>query len=317
MPIKTIFLGSPAFAVPSLRALSADPRFDLVQVVTQPDRPAGRGRRLRVPPVKAAAEELGLPVWQPESLRSDEAVATLAALGADLYVVVAYGEILTRRVLALPAHGCLNVHPSLLPRYRGSAPVQAAILNGDAETGVSIIKLVRRLDAGPIVAQERLPLDGTERAGELSERLADLAAEMLPDVAADWVAGRIEAVPQDEDEATFTREIRKADGKIDWAAPAAEIERLVRAMDPWPGAWTTVAGRRLSVLACDISQIATNNPPGTITGSSDGVLVATGEGTVRLLRVQPEGRRPMDAEDWYRGARLEPGARFDAATSEA
>src|SRR5690606_29227459 len=268
MAISFVFLGSPAFAVPSLRALALDARFTIPLVVTQPDRPAGRGRRPRPPAVKDAAIELGLPVFQPETLRDPAAVERLAAAVPDVLVVVAYGEILRQSVLDLAPLGCLNVHPSLLPRYRGSSPVQAAILNGDTETGISIIKLVRRMDAGPIVAQRRVPLDGTETAGTLSERLAKLAAEMLPDVVAAWVAGELEAEPQDDAAAPYTRELTTADARIDWGKDAAEIERLVRAMQPWPKAWSILEGRRLAVLACDISHKPSTEPPGTINVSA-------------------------------------------------
>lgn len=310
MAISVVFLGSPAFAVPSLRALASDARFTIPLVVTQPDRPAGRGRRPRPPAVKEAALELGLPVFQPETLRDPAAVERLAAAEPDVLVVVAYGEILRQDVLSLAPHGCLNVHPSLLPRYRGSSPVQAAILNGDTETGVSIIKLIRRMDAGPIVAQRRIPLDGTETAGELSERLANLAAEMLPDVVAGWVAGWLDAKPQDEAAATYTRELTTADARIDWRQDAAAIERLVRAMQPWPKAWTILEGRRVAILACDISQEASTQPPGTINISARPPRVSTGTTDLVLLRVQPEGRREMDAEEWARGLRLPRGARF-------
>lgn len=311
MAIRTVFLGSSVFAVPPLRALAADPRFNVVQVVTPPDRPAGRGGRLRSPIVKEIARELAIPAWQPDSLRSDAAFEHLAQHAADLFVVVAYGEILTQRILRLPALGCLNIHPSLLPRYRGSSPIQAAILNGDLVTGVSIIKLVRKLDAGPVVAQARIVLDGTETAGSLGERLAMLAAVLLPDVAARWAAGTVEATPQDDAAASYTYELRTEDARIDWDRPAAEIERLVRAMNPWPRAWTVIAERRLAVLACDISSEPLNTPPGTIRHSPTGPLVATGTTALRLQVVQPEGRRAMAAGDWYRGARLEAAARFD------
>jgi len=310
MAISVVFLGSPAFAVPSLRALASDARFTIPLVVTQPDRPAGRGRQPRPPAVKEAALELGLPVFQPETLRDPDAVEQLATVAPDVMVVVAYGEILRQVVLDLAPHGCLNVHPSLLPRYRGSSPVQAAILNGDAETGVSIIKLIRHMDAGPIVAQRRIPLDGTETAGTLSERLANLAAEMLPDVVAGWVAGKLNAVPQDDEAATYTRELTTAGARIDWRQDAAAIERLVRAMQPWPKAWSILEGRRLAILACDISQAVSTESPGTINFTAQPPRVSTGSTDLLLLRVQPEGKREMSAEDWARGVRLPRGARF-------
>lgn len=272
---------------------------------------------MQPPAVKVAAEALGLPIIQPESLRTPEIVEHLAAHEADLFIVVAYGEILCQAVLDLPRRGCLNVHPSLLPRYRGSAPVQAAILNGDPETGVTIMQLVRRLDAGPIIAQERVPLQGTETAGELSVRLAEVAARMLPDTAAAWAASEIEAQPQDEALATFTREITVADGRIDWRDPAERIERLSLAMQPWPKAWSVLDGRRFAVLECDISQEKSTKEPGAIGRGPDGFpVVATGTNDLILRQVQPEGRRVMSAQDWFRGARLPEDARFTPVALE-
>ncbi|CCF83580.1 methionyl-tRNA formyltransferase [Nitrolancea hollandica] len=315
MPIDVVFFGSPEFAVPALNALARDSRFNVLLAVTQPDRPAGRGKHFRPPAVKLAAAELGIPVWQPESLRSPEAVAFLNDHPADLYVVSAYGEIFRREVLALPAHGVLNIHPSLLPRYRGSSPVQEAIMNGESETGVSIIQMVRKLDSGPILAQSVVPLSGTETAGRLGERLAEVSGRMLGDVAADWVAGKMQARPQVEELATYTRELTKAEGRIDWRRPAEEIERRRRAMSPWPGAWTMLDGKRLKVLELDISR-EQPSPPGTITRTGNAILVGTGTSPIRLLRVQPEGRREVDATEWYRGAHLSPEARFDISTDD-
>lgn len=313
MPIDVVFFGSPEFAVPALNALAGDARFNVLVAVTQPDRPAGRGKQVRPPEVKLAAVERGIPVWQPESLRSPEAVAFLKAHPADLYVVSAYGEIFRREVLALPAHGVLNIHPSLLPRHRGSAPIQTAILNGESETGVSVIQMVRKLDSGPIVTQTRVPLSGTETAERLSEQLAELSGRMIPDVAADWVAGKIQVRPQVEEQATYTRELTKAEGRIDWRRPAVEIERRTRAMSPWPGAWTILDGKRLRLLELDISH-EQSHLPGTITRIGNAILVGTGTSPIRLLRVQPEGRREVHAEEWYRGARLSPEARFEIFT---
>jgi methionyl-tRNA formyltransferase len=309
-PIKVVFFGSPSFAVPTLQALARDPSFDVRLVVTQRDRPSGRGKHLKPPGVKIAAQELGLPIWQPTTLRAPEAVDYLEEIAADLYVVVAYGEIFRRDVLSLPPHGILNVHPSLLPRYRGSSPIPAAIRHGEEETGVSIIQMVRKLDAGPIVAQEVVALSGPETAGELSERLAQLAGQMLPDVALNWVAGRIEARPQAEEIVSFTRELRKGDGRINWEQSAEEIERLVRAMNPWPMAWTSLDGNRLQVAAVDISQKLSHMPPGLIHRTPAGIAVGTRTRPLILRRVHPEGRRELTAEEWYRGARLGSGSRF-------
>lgn len=314
MPLRAVFLGSPEFSVPSLEALSSDPRLDIVAVVTQPDRVAGRGRHLTPPPVKVAAERLGLPVFQPATLKDSEVVENLRQLDADVFVVVAYGEILRREVLQMPRCGCLNVHPSLLPKYRGSAPIQAAILGGDTETGVTIMQLVRKLDAGPLLAQQIVPLNGTETAGALSEQLAGVAAKFLPDVTVAWCESRITAVPQSEDAATFTRELRKEDGQIDWTRPSDEIERLVRAMAPWPTAWTVIHGRRLTILDASVDEKLSNVggelSPGELRVSGKEILVGTGSVPLRLNRVQPEGRKAVNANDWARGARLVPGDRL-------
>jgi methionyl-tRNA formyltransferase len=296
-----IFFGSPQFAVPSLDALADNARISVDLVVTQPDRRAGRGRGFVAPPVKAAAESRGLAVWQPETLRSDEAVARLYSVNADLFVVVAYGELFQRRVLAIPGHGCLNVHPSLLPRYRGSAPIQTAILNGDQETGVSIIQMVRRLDAGPIVAQERVPLDRTETGGTLSDTLADVAGRMLPAVVLDWCAGRIAARAQDDELATVTRELTKADGEIDWRNDAAAIERQIRAFQPWPTAWTMLDGKRVVIERAEFNPHELDLPSGALVAEQPAVLVACGTDSLKLLEVRPEGKRPMPADAWFRG----------------
>lgn len=312
--LRVVFFGSPRFAVPSLTALARDPRIDVRLVVTQPDRPAGRGRRLQAPAIKSRALQLGLAVAQPEGLKAPETASLLERQAAHLFVVVAYGEIFGRRLLALPPHGCLNVHPSLLPKYRGSTPIQAAILNGDHETGVSIIRLVRRLDAGPVVRQIATTLDGTETHGSLASRLASLAGDFLPGTLIEWAAGRLRPLTQDDTAASYTREITSQDAGIDWRRSAVEIERQVRALSPAPGAWTRLGGRRLRILDCDISFRDTSTVPGTIKPAASrpsNPLVATGSGTVRLLRVQPEGKPPMDAADWMRGARLSPGARFE------
>jgi methionyl-tRNA formyltransferase len=300
-------LGSPAFAAPSLRALAADPELSLPLVITQPDRPAGRGRHLAAPPVKLAALELGLPVLQPTSMRDSAALEALRAAAPDLLVVVAYGELLRRAVLEAAPHGALNVHPSLLPRYRGAAPIPAAILHGDERTGVSIIKLVRRMDAGPIVAQQEHDITPTDTTASLAERLAQLAAELLPNVCKDWAVGALPAREQDESAASYTREWIKDDARIDWHAPADAIERLTRAAQPWPVAWTVADGERLQVLhaASSWTQLDAVAPPGSVRLAGGRVLVQTGTQPLELSVVQPAGKRPMAAADWWRGRRGE------------
>jgi len=320
-PLNVVFFGSPGFAVPSLLALHHDPRFEVALVVTQPDRPAGRGKVARPPAIKLAAEESSLNLIQPGSINDEDTAQAIRSTGAGLFVVVAYGEKLARNLLEMPAHGCLNVHPSLLPRYRGSSPVPAAILNGDPETGISIIKLTRRLDAGPIISQTAVQLRANEDAGELSRELSEIAATVLPDVADGWCRGSIIPVPQDHTQATYTTELTKADGRIDWRDPAERIERQVRAMAPWPGCWTTISGRRLAIgrVAVETPDDAISLTVGTLiepgsqaVGRASGYPgIVTGGGVIRLLRVTPEGKREMSGADWWRGSRLSPGAKAE------
>ncbi len=293
-----------------MNELAAHPELDVVLVVTQPDRPAGRGRKLTPPPVKQAAEALGIPVYQPESLRTVDASAPLREAAPDLLVVVAYGEILRKHVLDLAPAGALNVHPSLLPRYRGSAPVRAAILNGDAETGVTIMRLVRKLDAGPIVRQERVPLAGNEDAESLSDELAKLAAEFLPETCVNWINGSLEAVEQDDALATMTREWSRDDARIDWTADAVDTERLVRASQPWPVAWTMLDGEPFRIHR---SALATGSglAAGTVRRQGKKIIVGCGSGVLELVSVQPAGKRAMPAPGWWNGVRQDE-VQFDA-----
>lgn len=303
--MRVVFLGSPSFAVPALHALVAHPAVDVALVVTQPDRPAGRGRSLTAPPVAAAALEAGIPLFQPTTLKDDVAVGRLRESHPDVLVVVAYGEILRRDVLDLCPHGAVNVHPSLLPRYRGATPIPAAILNGDITTGISFIRLVRRLDAGPIVAQYVHDIDSRDTTGSLGDRLAIYAASLLPEVLVEYVNDRIVPVLQDDALATYTREWTSADGRIDWQQPAEHIDRLVRASNPWPMAWSTIDSNRVRIIAAEVS--TDSHPahvPGYIDTSTVAPQVSTGQGWLRLVTVQPAGKRPMPASDWLRGSRL-------------
>jgi methionyl-tRNA formyltransferase len=301
--IRALFLGSPEFAVPSLESLSAYSEIDVPLVVTQPDRPAGRGRKLVAPAVKTAAEALGIPVYQPGSLRDDAALDRLRSERADVIVVVSYGELLRRSVLEMTPHGCLNVHPSLLPEYRGAVPIPAAILNGDHRTGVSIMKLVRRMDAGPLIHQVGHDLSGNETTGQLTHTMALLAAAHLPPVVKEWVNGTAEAVEQDDQQATYTRELRKSDAQIDWTHESIAIDRFIRAMDPWPRAWTLLDGERVAVLRAAVGPGNDISPrvPGELINVNGNVCVVTGNGVLELIDVQPAGRKPMAAADWFRG----------------
>jgi len=287
-----VFLGTPEFAVPSLRALHASPQIDVALVVTQPDRPAGRGRRLTPSAVKAFALEHDLPVFQPERLRGADVLERLRSADADLFVIAAYGQILRQAVLDIPRHGCLNVHPSLLPRHRGSSPIAAAILAGDERTGVTIMLTDRGMDTGPILTQEALPLGREETTASLTPRLADFAANLLLRTVPGWIAGDIAPRPQDEGSATLSRLFTKEDGALDWSRPAVELERQVRALNPWPRAYTFANGKRLLVLLAHATGDAGAGTPGTVfAGPGKALLVATGAGALRLELVQPEGGR--------------------------
>ena len=303
--MRILFLGTPSFAVHPLRRL-VEAGHEIVSVVTQPDRPAGRSRTPQPPPVKQAAIELGLPVFQPETLRDEAAIAHLRELQPEAGVVAAYGEILRRAVLDIPPLGYLNIHPSLLPLYRGPAPVAAAILNDDSVTGVSIILLERAMDAGPILAQATLPLDSSARTGPLTEELFELGAGLLVGTLPLYAAGDLTPQPQDHSRATVTRMLGKEDGRLDWSLPAIALERAVRAYDPWPGAWTTFAGQQLKVLRAAVRE-QDGGEPGTVLDAPE-LMVATGEGALELLEIQPAGKRPMAGADWKRGQRGLAGA---------
>lgn len=297
--MRILFLGTPSFAVQPLRRL-VEAGHEIVGVITQPDRPAGRSRSVQPPPVKQAALELGLPIMQPVTLRDEAVVADLQALQPEAGVVAAYGEILRRNVLAIPPLGYLNIHPSLLPLYRGPSPVAAAIRAGDAITGVSVILLERAMDAGPILAQATMPLDGTARTGPLTDHLFGIGADLLAGVLPLYAAGDVTPQPQDHDRATVTRLLTKDDGLLDWSFPATELERAVRAYDPWPGTWTTFKGQSLKILRASVIEASGSDEPGMVLPTTD-LRVMTGAGVLRLDEVQPAGKRPMPGADWKRG----------------
>jgi methionyl-tRNA formyltransferase len=300
---RVVFMGTPQFAVPSLRALVAGPY--MLTVVTQPDRPAGRGGKLSAPPVKVAAEELGLPLMQPPSLRDPDFRSEMLALKPEVTVLVAYGEYVPPSLLDLPRRGSINLHPSLLPRWRGSTPIQSAILAGDRETGVSIILMDRGLDTGPLLAQRRVPIEPEETAPQLSARLAETGAALLAETLPLWLRGEIQPQPQDEAGATLTHEMRKEDGLISWHRPAAEIARQVRALQPWPGAYTYWQGRLLKVLRAREAPSPGGEPlpPGTLAvaptpegkGGGKSVVVWTSDGALELIEAQLEGKPPTEA----------------------
>lgn len=299
---RVVFLGTPEFAVPSLEALVKADRYDIVCVITQPDRPAGRGRKPRPSPVRQMAERLGLPVWTPENLKTPEAVERLRQLAPDVGVVVAYGEILRPNVLAIPPRGFVNVHASLLPKYRGAAPIQAAILAGDRETGVTIMLLDEGMDTGPILARRRVPIAEDETGASLAEKLAHLGAELLVETLPRWLAGEIQPQPQDHTQASVARMLKKADGRLDWSKPAEYLARQVRAYTPWPGTFTTWDGKLLKVLRAHAVQRPLEGArPGEVRLLPEGLAVATGEGWLVLDEVQLEGRKAVSGQAFRHG----------------
>ena len=299
---RIVFMGTPWFAVPSLEALQE--RHQVVGVVTQPDRPAGRGRKLVASAVKEAALALDLPVIQPARLHTEDALAQLADWQPDLIVVAAFGQLLLPSVLDLPRHGCLNVHASLLPRYRGAAPVAAAILAGDPVTGVTIMRMDAGLDTGPILTRADCAIESGDTTATLTRKLASLGARTLVDVLPGWLAGHVEAQPQDESLATTCQALEKEDGRLDWTRPAIDLERQVRACDPWPGAFTTWQGRRLKVLQAALkAELQGEGEPGQTVDLKPGLGVWTKAGVLELVEVQLAGKKPMAADVFARGQR--------------
>jgi len=312
-PLRVVFLGTPEFAVPTLDALLRS-RHEVVGVVTQPDRPRGRGHQTSYAPVKARALDAAVPVLQPERLKDDAFLAALAAMRADLGVVAAYGKILTDAVLAAPRLGLINVHASLLPKYRGAAPVHRAIMSGERETGVTIMRVVKALDAGPMLAETRRPILPDETSEELERDLARDGAALLAAAVDDIAAGRARETPQDDAAATYAPRLTKADGAIDWSWPADRIHNAVRGLHPWPHASTFLRGHRLILLRSGASADPAGAAPGTvIVARPDDLVVAAGSGRVRLIEIQAEGKRPMTAREFLAGHRVEPGDRLTAA----
>ena len=308
--MRIVFLGSGAFAIPAFEALIAAGH-EVAALITQPDREKGRGRSLAPPPLKPVAEARGVAVHQPRRIREPAAQETLRALAPDVQVVVAYGQILPRSVIEIPRLGTVNVHGSLLPRYRGAAPVQWAIVNGERETGVTTMLIDEGLDTGPTLLSRSTPIGPEETAAELEARLAAMGAEVLIETLAGIGAGTLRPEPQDHARATLAPIIKKEDGRIDWSQAAEILARRVRGFHPWPGTFTTWRGQPLKVLRAR-AEAGGGLAPGEIAADRDGILVGCGQATrLRLLEVQPESRRPMTAAAFAAGLRLAPGARFD------
>ena len=306
--MKVLFAGTPEFARASLRAL-LDAGIVPLATLTQPDRPAGRGRKLSASPVKELALLQQIPVLQPATLKNADAVAEIAAFKADILIVAAYGLILPPSVLALPQHGCLNVHASLLPRWRGAAPVQAAILAGDAETGVSLMQMNAGLDTGPVYARQSLAIGASENAGDLQERLALLGGKLLVDKLASIVDGSLTATAQDDSRASYAGKIRKQDAALDWQETAAQLARKVRAFNPQPGAWFELGGEQVKCWSAEAAEQTRGEPGEVQRADKNGIEVACGNGGLRLLSLQRPGRRRVTAREFSAQLTL-PGKRL-------
>jgi methionyl-tRNA formyltransferase len=297
-------MGTPDFAVPALRALVAAGH-DVTAVYCQPPRPAGRGHKERPSAVQAAAEELGLPVRTPVSLRKPDEQAAFAALELDIAVVAAYGLILPKPILDAPHHGCLNIHASLLPRWRGAAPIQRAILAGDAETGITVMQMDEGLDTGDMLLQETVPITGDTTAETLHDALAECGGRLIVEALDRVEKGTLTARPQPEDGVTYAKKIEPADARIDWTKRAADVDRTIRAFAPRPGAWFEMDGVRVKLLAAEVASGA--GQPGTVL--DDRMTIACGDGAIRIIRLQRQGKRAMDAADYLRGIAVPRGTR--------
>jgi methionyl-tRNA formyltransferase len=305
--MRIVFMGTPDFAVSTLRAL-LDARHDIVAVYTQPPRQAGRGMGLRQSPVQQEAAQAGLAVRTPASLKSPDEQARFRALDADAAVVVAYGLILPKPILEGTRHGAFNVHASLLPRWRGAAPINRAIMAGDTETGVSIMRLTEGLDAGPVCLEGRLPIGRDETAGELHDRLANLGAGLIVEALVKLEAGELECATQPDAGMTYAEKISPGETRIDWTQPAPKVHDMIRGLSPSPGAWfeLKLAGRTERVRALRATFVERSGTPGAVL--DDHLTIACGEGAVRLTELQRAGKRPMPAEEFLRGVKLGPGA---------
>lgn len=303
--MRLVFMGTPDFAVPTLQALIAAGH-EIVRVHTQPPRPAGRGRALRPSPVQLAAEAAGLCVVTPETLRGPSETEALAALAPDAAVVVAYGQILPPAVLAVPRLGCLNLHASLLPRWRGAAPIQRALMAGDAETGIAVMQMAAGLDTGPVLAEECTPIGPEDTAGTLHDRLAGMGAPLMVATLAALAGGHATPCPQSQAGVTYARKIDKAEARIDWSRPAAQLDCHIRGLAPFPGSWCTIGQERVKILMCRPEPGA--GVPGTVL--DDGLLIACGQGALRLVRLQRPGKGAADAEALLRGFPVPAGTRL-------
>ncbi|MCY4187448.1 MAG: methionyl-tRNA formyltransferase [Bryobacterales bacterium] len=302
--MRAIFIGTPEFAVPSLALLAK--HHQVAEVVTQPDRPAGRGRRLAAPPVRQEAEQLSLPAYQPERIRDERVFERLASHAPEVIAVVGYGQMIPKRIRDLPPHGCVNVHSSLLPKYRGAAPVNWALVNGETRTGVTTMRISRQMDAGDILLARSIEILPAERASDLNRRLASLGAKLLIETLQGLQSGTLQPRPQDHEAATFAPLIRREDGLVDWSWPAKSVHDRLRGFDPWPGIYSFFRGKRLRIREAQVAA-ERESAPGCLAVGEKQVSVGCGQGSLVLEEIQMEGRNAVTAADFARGYRVESG----------
>lgn len=309
-PLRVLFFGTPDFAVPTLDAIIRS-RHLVVTVVTQPDRPRGRGHRVTSAPVKARADALGLPVLQPDRLRDPAVETAFRAVSPDIGVVVAYGKLIPESLINVPRLGMINVHGSLLPRYRGAAPVHRAVMAGDAETGITIMRVIRELDAGAMFATARRPIGPDDTSDQVERDLAQMGAALLVTVLDELAEGRATEVPQDDQRATYAPRLQKDEGRIDWTETAETIHNKVRGLQPWPHAFTQLEGERIILLQTRLGAPVTSAPGTVVRAGSEGIVVAAGSGRALVIeRLQREGRRPVDAREFLAGRAIPEGTRL-------
>ncbi len=311
MPLRIVFCGTPAFALPSLRLLIAQTDFLVEGVVTQPDRPRGRGQKITSLPVKEAALEAGIAVYQPEKIKSESAHDYFRRLAPDVVVIIAFGQIIPASLISMPRLGWINLHASLLPKYRGAAPINWAIVKGETRTGVTTMQIDAGLDTGPMLLKHELEIAPDETAPELAARLAEAGAPLMEETLRRLSRGELVPTPQDNSQATLAPPLKKEDGRLDWSLTALEIYNRIRGLEPWPGAYTTFRKQRCAVWGKTVPNSSRTDAPGTLTAQGPDVVVTCGGGTaLRLDFVQLEGRKRVPARDFVNGARLSPGERF-------
>jgi methionyl-tRNA formyltransferase len=306
--MRIMFMGTPTFAVPSLLAL-IESEYEVIAVVTQPDRPVGRKRVLTPPPVKEVAVAHGIPVYQPEKIRLQEGIDYVRSLSPDLIVTAAFGQILPKEILEIPRFGCINVHASLLPKYRGGAPIHQALIDGEKETGVTLMYMVEALDAGDMLASRRIPIADDDHVGSLFEKLSHIGAELVTETLPLLFAGKIIPVPQEESQATFAPTIKREQEQIDWRRTAVQIRNQIRGMHPWPVAFTIWRGQPMKVWWAElVENTPSNKRPGEVWDLTDeGIFIATGEGSLRLTEIQPAGKKRLHVAEFVHGRQMEIG----------